>query len=278
MAISLATLSVRPALVGEHLAVAHHHPPPRVRRDVGLVRDHDHGVAGARELVEQRHDLLRRGRVEVAGGLVGEQDRRTVDQRARDGDALALPARELVGMVAHAVLEADALERLGGAPAALGARHPRVDHRQLDVLERGGARQQMEGLEHEPDLAVADAGELVLRGVLDRLLVEAIGAGAGRVEAADQVHQRRLAAARGAHDGEVLALLDVEVDAGERADGLRPHHVGLGEAAQLDSGIGRRVSRTVRSPRARAPLPSPRRSRCARGRPAPGPRPRGAAR
>ena len=31
-----------------------------------------------------------------------------------------------------------------------------VEQRQLDVVERGGARQQIEPLEHEPDLAVAD--------------------------------------------------------------------------------------------------------------------------
>ena len=50
-------------------------------------------------------------RVEVTGRLVGEQDRRVVHQRARDGDALALTAGQLVRPVIHAVAELHALER-----------------------------------------------------------------------------------------------------------------------------------------------------------------------
>ena len=38
-----------------------------------------------------------------------------------------------------------------------------VEQRQLDVLDRARARQQVEALEHEPDPVVADARELVLR-------------------------------------------------------------------------------------------------------------------
>ncbi len=49
---------------------------------------------------------LRRVRIEVAGRLVGEQDRRRVGQRARHGDALLLSARqrarELVGLIGDA--------------------------------------------------------------------------------------------------------------------------------------------------------------------------------
>ena len=41
---------------------------------------------------EQRHDLGAGLRIEVAGRLVGEQDRRVVDQRPRDRHALALAA------------------------------------------------------------------------------------------------------------------------------------------------------------------------------------------
>ena len=64
--------------------------------DVGLVGDEHDGVARLVEALEERHDLDAGLRVEVAGGLVGEQDRRIVHQRARDGDALALAAGELV--------------------------------------------------------------------------------------------------------------------------------------------------------------------------------------
>jgi hypothetical protein len=60
--------------------------------DVGLVGDEHDGVAGGVEPLEDGHDLDPRLRVEVSGGLVREQDRRIVDERAGDGDALALTA------------------------------------------------------------------------------------------------------------------------------------------------------------------------------------------
>ena len=63
--------------------------------------------AVAIELLQQREDLEARARVEVARGLVGEEQRRVGHQRARDGDALLLAARELVRRVVEAVAEAD---------------------------------------------------------------------------------------------------------------------------------------------------------------------------
>ena len=84
----------------------------RVLGDVGLVRDeHDGDAALAVQPLEDAHDLDAGARVEVAGRLVGEEQRRLVDERARDGDALLLSARELVRVVVEPLAEADALER-----------------------------------------------------------------------------------------------------------------------------------------------------------------------
>ena len=49
------------------------------------------------ELAEELHDLVAGLRVEVAGGLVGQDQLRVVDQRAGDGHALLLAAGQLVG-------------------------------------------------------------------------------------------------------------------------------------------------------------------------------------
>src|SRR5438045_3328098 len=83
--------------------------------DVALVGDHDDRVALAVQLLEQPHDLLAGGGVEVAGGLVREQDGGTHDQRAGDGHALALAAGELARLVVHAVAQVHHLQRLAGA-------------------------------------------------------------------------------------------------------------------------------------------------------------------
>src|SRR5436190_13916401 len=85
-----------------HLAVADVDDAMRVGGDVGLVRDEDDRVAPRVQPMEHLHDFLAGLRVEVAGRLVGEQDGRVVHQGARDGDALALTAGQLVGAVAGA--------------------------------------------------------------------------------------------------------------------------------------------------------------------------------
>ena len=63
--------------------------------------------------VEQLHDPDRRGRVEVSGRLVGDQDHRPVDERAGDRDALLLATGELVGHALALAVEADQLQGLG---------------------------------------------------------------------------------------------------------------------------------------------------------------------
>ena len=107
------------------------------------------------QLLEQVHHRLAVLRVEVAGGLVGEQDRRLAADGARHGDALLLAARELAGQVLGAVGHADALERRRHALLALGGAHAAVGERQLDVLEDVQVANQVEALEDEADLAVA---------------------------------------------------------------------------------------------------------------------------
>ena len=142
-----------------------------------------------RQFREQGHDLGAGLGVEVPGRLIGQQDGGPVDQRAGDGNALALAAGELVGFVMNAVSQADLGERLERDLAALVRRHAGVNERQFDVVQRVGARQQVERLKHEPDLAIADFGQLVVVHLADVGAVQLVAAGGGRVEAADDVHQ-----------------------------------------------------------------------------------------
>ena len=51
------------------------------------------------EAFEKRHDFFAGFGIEVAGRLVGENDRGIVDQCAGDGDPLALAAGEFVRLV-----------------------------------------------------------------------------------------------------------------------------------------------------------------------------------
>ena len=111
---------------------------------------------------EELEDLVARLAVEVAGGLVGQQQRRPLDQGPGDGHPLALAAGHLVGAVAHAVGQPDPGERFGRAAAPLRGRDARVDQRQLDVPQGRLPGQELEGLEHEADLAAPDPRQLGL--------------------------------------------------------------------------------------------------------------------
>ena len=92
-------------------------------RELGIVGGDERREAGrAHEVEQHREDPVRRLGVEVAGGLVGEEERRPVDQRAGDGDALLLAAGELGRAVVEAVAEADAGQELACALGGGGAR------------------------------------------------------------------------------------------------------------------------------------------------------------
>ena len=104
--------SFGPSSVGDDPAVAEVDPSRAGARDGGVVRDDEQGHAVGVQLPQQREDLRAVGAVEVAGGLVGEDQRRPADQGTGDGDALAFAAGQFAGRMAGAVREADAVQGL----------------------------------------------------------------------------------------------------------------------------------------------------------------------
>ena len=87
-----------------------------------LMGDHDDGHAeGVLNFAEEEEDLLAGGGVEIAGGLVGEEDGGLIYEGAGEGAALLLAAGELAGSMVVASAEADAVKGLRYAMAALGA-------------------------------------------------------------------------------------------------------------------------------------------------------------
>ena len=81
--------------------------PVGTRRECGIVGDDHHGAAAIGDLPQDRKHLLGRGGVERAGRLICDNDLGAVGQRARDCDALALTAGELVRPLARVVLETE---------------------------------------------------------------------------------------------------------------------------------------------------------------------------
>src|SRR6185503_11025022 len=108
----------------------------RAAADEGVVRHDEQRDAVAIELLDDLNDFAAGLRIEVARGLVGEQEARLHDDRAADRDALALAARELIRAMIDAGLEAHGLEDFGSSFAARARRGTHEHERQLDVLER----------------------------------------------------------------------------------------------------------------------------------------------
>ena len=159
------------------------------RRD-RAVMGHQHERRAVRGVqVEQQLDDARAGRrVEVAGRLVGEQDGGLGHESAGDRDALLLAARELARVMAESRLEAHLPEHharfRAGVPAAGELQ------RQHDVLERRQRRHEVEGLEHEADVACSRCGTSIFVQRREFGAFEPDPACARLVEAGQQREQR----------------------------------------------------------------------------------------
>ena len=200
--------------------------------------NHQDGEAARVEPLEQPHDLLPGLRVQRARRLIGQQKHWLIHQRPRDGHPLLLPAGELGRVMMHPVCEPQGLQgRLRFALAFL-AGGGGIEQRQGDVVQGAGAGEEIEGLEHEADFGVSDAGQFVLLQFPHRVAVEDVPARGGRIEASQQVHEGGLAGAGRTGNGHELSRLDRDRKVSESGNRQRAHEVGLGEALGADERLG----------------------------------------
>ena len=86
----------------------------------GMGHHHDRqGLLGV-DAPEDLHDLGLGLLVQVAAGLVGEQEVRPIDERAGDDHALLLPSRKLAGERFGAMAEADSVEQFARPRPGIG--------------------------------------------------------------------------------------------------------------------------------------------------------------
>ena len=190
----------------------------------------------------RREHLAAGLRVEVAGRLVGEQHRRLADQRAGDGDALLLAAGELRRTVVETVGEADGVDELSSKNSRSGLRPAIVSgSRMFSSAVSIGSR--LNDWKMKPTLSRRSCVSCFSLSARDVDAVDRDAAGGRLVEPGEDVHQRRLARARGAHDRGELAAAQVDVGAAQRVDGGVALAVALGDAARGDD---RRRARTGR--------------------------------
>ena len=178
----------------------------------GAVGDHDDGGAFGVEFGEEAHHLASVLAVEVAGGLVGEDELGMAHTGTGDGHTLLLAAAELLREVVGAVTDVHALEHGGDTLFALASPHVEVFEWQLDVLEDVEFVDEVEALEDESDIALAETGAVALLEVAHFGVTEPVVAGGGVVEEAQDVEQGGLATARWTHNGDKFAVFDFKTD------------------------------------------------------------------
>ena len=196
---------------------------------VHLVRDVDDAFALGLQRADDAEEMRDFPVGERRGRLVHDQDVGIVGDRLGDLDHLPVgdaeiahfglgidadvePVEQSLGAAAHLVVadEAQAVQRLAANPDVLRHRH-KVHQVEFLMDHRDAVSQRVER-----------------RGQADFLALEPERAGVGRVDAGDDLHQRRLAGAVLAHQRMDMAALQAERDVVER------QHAGKGLAHVLD--------------------------------------------
>ena len=220
--------------VGNDRTVLDFDDPAGKARDVVVVGHDDDGVPPPVQFGEDVHDVLAAFGVERAGGFVGKDDAAAVHERPGDGNALLLAAGKLVGLVLQLVRQAQIREQgLGPVKARLFV-HPGVYGGKGHVFRGGQCGEQVVALEDEPDALPAQFRELVAVQRVDVHAADAADPGRLGVEAAQDVHERRLARSGLSDDGDEIAFLDGKGHVLQHMDAVLPGPEELVDAFGFD--------------------------------------------
>ena len=211
----------------EHLAVPDEQDPLGVAGGLGGVGDHEDGLALGVHLVKEAQEAVRGLAVQGPGGLVGQDDAGLGDEGPGHRRALLLAAGDLVGVFFQQVLEAQAAGQGQQQPLHLLEPLPRQHQGQEDVVLDGEGVQEIEVLEHEPQMVPAEGGELPLPDGDYILSVQQHLPAGGLVQSGQDVEQGGLAGAGLPHDGHVFPGLHREVDIDQGMDLLAPEAGGV---------------------------------------------------
>jgi len=156
--------------------------------------------------------------VEIAGGLVCEQQSRLHRQRPRNRYPLLLAARQLVRKMVRSIGERHRLQELVGAGSGCNRRFAGDPQRQRDVVARVKLVEKVVVLKDKTDIPVAQVGAGLSVKKLNIIAVEHQTPVVGPIEEADQVKQRALPNSGWPYHRKHLPLRDIQVEVSEHLD------------------------------------------------------------
>ena len=112
--------------------------------------------------------------MQIAGGLIGQQQRWRMHHRPRYAHKLLLPAGELVGKQVLLGHDLKAVEDIGHHAGAFLGRKVLVGERQVDILRDSKIVQQVIALEHHADALPREVGALFAVQPVDRGVAEPV--------------------------------------------------------------------------------------------------------
>ena len=176
------------------MSVLQHDLPVRKLRQLFVVRDDEEGLLeGVTENEEEVVEFAGVLGVEVAGGLVGEDELGIVHQGASHRDSLLLASGQLGGLMPYPIRKFQEIKKFLGSVERLLPAFPGDERGHGHVLQRRELGQQMVELIDEPDVPVAELRQLVVGQTVQIHPVDDHLAAVGLVERTDDVQQRRFA-------------------------------------------------------------------------------------
>ena len=197
---------------------------------------HDRDAVFTVELLEELHDLAALIRVQIAGGLVGQDERGLGDQRARHADKLLLAAGELIGIEVFFPDDLKAVEHVAHDALALLLRHVAVAEGNLQILVDREIVEQVIALEDEADVFFLQIEAFFLLQLVDGVAAEPVFALPRTVMQTEDVEQGRFARTRGAHDRYEFTLADFEVDVAEGVERTAFQRIHAVDVTECDHG------------------------------------------
>jgi hypothetical protein len=140
------------------VAVAHAYHAMPITGGFGIVRDHQDGLTQPMvQVAEQGQHGVRVFSIQIAGGFIGQQDSRLIDDGACNGDTLLLAAGKRAGLVIQAALDAEQLQDVEELRRERSISMSDIP-RDLDIAARGEGGEEIVFLENESHRGLAELG------------------------------------------------------------------------------------------------------------------------
>jgi len=208
-------------VVGHHAIEQVDHPVGHAGHP-GVVGHQQDRLALVMGTLQQPQHVPGVGAVQVAGGLIGQQQARLVGQRPGQRDPLLFPAGEPGRGGVRLLRQAQLAEQFFAPAPCLAGSDAGQQRRKFHIVRDGHVGEQVEELEDEADVLAAQHRPVSQRELINPLPAQPYLAARSPFQPAEHMQQRRFTRTGRPHDRHELAAADRDVDA---ADGFHRYPV-----------------------------------------------------